>query len=92
MEKHTLIITEKPNAAQRVAKALDHKEKPKKIEEKGVPYFVAHRGEKKLVVVPALGHLYTIVQTQGKRNYYPIFNFKWAPRYLAERGTKQIRA
>jgi len=92
MGKYTLIITEKPNAAQRVAKALDHKEKPKKIEEKGVPYFVAHRGEKKLVVAPALGHLYTIVQTQGKRNYYPIFNFKWAPRYVAERGAKQIRA
>jgi DNA topoisomerase IA len=34
MEKYTLIITEKPDAAQRIAQALDQKGKPKKMEEK----------------------------------------------------------
>ena len=90
MEKYTLIITEKPDAAQRIAQALDQKGKPKKVEEKNVPYFLAQR-DKPLVVVPALGHLYTVVHIGKGRNYYPVFNFKWAPRYLAERGTKQIR-
>jgi len=90
MEKYTLIITEKPDAAQRIAEALDSKGKPKKAEEKTVPYFMANR-DKPLVVVPALGHLYTVVHEHGRRNYYPVFNFKWAPRHLAEKGAKQIK-
>ena len=91
MEKYTLIITEKPDAARRIAKALDLKGKPEKVEENGVPYFLADR-DRKLVVVPALGHLYTLVHDRGGRNYYPVFNFKWAPRYKAERGAKETRA
>ncbi len=90
MEKYTLIITEKPDAAKRIAEALDRQGKPKKLKENGVPYFVAKR-DRELVVVPALGHLYTITQERGKRDYYPVFNFKWAPRHLAERGAKGIR-
>ncbi len=90
MEKYTLIITEKPDAARRIARELDISGKPKKVEEKGVPYFIAHRN-RKLVVVSALGHLYTVVHERGSRNYYPVFNFKWAPRYLVEKGAKQTR-
>jgi len=90
MEKYTLIITEKPDAAQRIATALDNKEKPQKLKENNVPYFVAQR-DKKLVIAPALGHLYTIMHERGGRNDYPIFDFKWVPRYLAERGAKKIR-
>ena len=90
MEAHTLIITEKPDAAERIAKALDLRGKPKKKKEKGVPFFEAYR-DKKLVVVSALGHLYTVVQERGKRNYYPVFNFRWVPRYRAERKAEQIR-
>jgi len=90
MEKYTLIITEKPDAAERMAKALDYKGKPEKVEEDGVPYFLAQR-DQKLVLVPALGHLYTVVHERGRRNYYPVFNFKWAPRYSAERGAKETR-
>ena len=90
MGKYALIITEKPDAAKRIAEALDRQGKPKKLKENGVPYFVAQR-DRELVVVPALGHLYTIVHERGKRNYYPVFNFRWAPRHLAERGAKGIR-
>jgi len=91
MEKYTLILTEKPNAAKRIAQALDQKGKPKRVEEKNVSYFLAKR-DKLLVVVSALGHLYTVMHIGKGRNYYPVFNFKWAPRYLAERGAKHIRA
>jgi len=90
MGKYALIITEKPDAAKRIAQALDRRGKPKKVEENGVPYFLAQR-DRELVVVPALGHLYTVVHERGRRNYYPVFNFKWAPRHLAERGAKRIR-
>ncbi len=90
MEKHTLIVTEKPDAANRIAKALDSEGKPEKNEENGVPYYIARR-DKKIVVVPAIGHLYTVAHERGKRNYYPVFCFKWAPRHVVERGSKEIR-
>ena len=90
MEKYTLIVTEKPEAARRIAEALNLKGKPKKHEENGVPYYIAERN-KKIVIVPALGHLFTVTHERGGRNYYPVFNFMWAPRYKAERGAQQIR-
>jgi DNA topoisomerase-1 len=90
MEKYTLIITEKPDAAQRIASALDAQGKAKKMEHNGVPYYVAER-DKEIIVVPALGHLYTVAEERSGRNHYPVFSFKWVPRYVAERGAKQIR-
>jgi len=90
MGKYTLIITEKPDAAQRIASALNEKGKAKKTEDNGVPYYVAQR-DKEIVVVPALGHLYTVAEERKGRNYYPVFNFRWAPRHTVERGAKQIR-
>ena len=90
MKNYTLIVTEKPDAAKRIAVALDRQGKPKQLKENGVPYFVASR-DRKLVVVPALGHLYTIVHETGTRSNYPVFNFKWTPRHLAEKAAKRIR-
>ena len=90
MEKYTLIITEKPDAAQRIASALDLNGKAKKMEDNGVPYYVAER-DKPIIVVPAIGHLYTVAEERSGRNYYPVFSFKWVPRYMAERGARQIR-
>jgi len=90
MEKYTLIITEKPDAAKRIAEALDLKGKPERADEESVPYFIANR-RKPIVVVPALGHLYTVTHEHGRRNQYPVFTFKWAPRYLAERNAKQTK-
>ncbi|MEM3622462.1 MAG: DNA topoisomerase I [Candidatus Bathyarchaeia archaeon] len=90
MGNYTLIITEKPDAAQRIASALDTHGKARKMEEKGVPYYVAER-DKEIIVVPAIGHLYTVAEESGGRNYYPVFNFRWVPRYAVERGAKQIR-
>jgi DNA topoisomerase-1 len=90
MKKYTLIVTEKPDAAHRIASALNEKGKAEKKEDNGVPYYVAKR-DKEIVVVPALGHLYTVAEERKGRDYYPVFNFRWVPRYAAERGAKQIR-
>jgi len=90
MGKYTFIITEKPDAAQRIASALDLKGKAKKMEDNGVPFYVAER-DKQIIVVPAIGHLYTVAEEKSGRNYYPVFNFRWVPRYIAEKGAKQIR-
>jgi DNA topoisomerase-1 len=87
---YTLIITEKPDAANRIAAALDAAGKAKKIVENGVPYYVARR-DKDLVVVPALGHLYTVASEKKERGKYPVFGCKWVPLYLAERGARRTR-
>jgi DNA topoisomerase-1 len=89
LEKYTLIITEKPDAANRIAMALDAEGKPKKTVSSGVPYYQAYR-DGRIVVVPALGHLYTITSKQKGRRY-PVFDYKWVPLYLAERGASRIR-
>ena len=87
--KHTLIIAEKPDAALKIATALDNKEAPKKMHDHGVPYYVAFR-DKEIFVVSALGHLYTIVDDQKGANY-PVFKFKWVPKHLIEKKATQIR-
>ncbi len=89
MGKYTLIITEKPDAASRIASALDAEGKAEKTVENGVPYYVAKRSEK-IVVVPALGHLYTVASVKKRKREYPVFDFQWVPRYLAERGAARI--
>ena len=90
MGKYTLIITEKPDAANRIASALDVAGKAKKIVDNGVPYYVAKRSMD-IVVVPALGHLYTVASEKKGRDHYPVFNYQWVPLYLAERGARRIR-
>ena len=90
MGRYTLIVTEKPDAAQRIAFALDVQGKAKRMEHNGVPYYVAKR-DKEIVVVPAVGHLYTVAEEKSGRSHYPVFNFKWVPRYVAEKGAKRIR-
>jgi DNA topoisomerase I len=89
LEKYTLIITEKPDAANRIATALDVEGKPKKNVSNGVPYYQAFCNGN-LVVVPALGHLYTITSKKRGRGY-PVFDYQWVPRYIAERGASRIR-
>jgi DNA topoisomerase-1 len=90
LRSYTLIITEKPDAASRIASALDADGKAEKRVENGVPYYVAKRSED-IVVVPALGHLYTVASKKRGEKSYPVFDFHWVPRYLAERGAAQIR-
>jgi DNA topoisomerase-1 len=85
-----LIITEKPDAANRIASALDATGKAKKMEDNGVPYYMAKKSGD-IVVVPALGHLYTVASKRKGRNDYPVFDLQWVPRYLAERGAARIR-
>jgi DNA topoisomerase-1 len=90
LQKYTLIITEKPDAASRIASALDAEGKAEKMVENSVPYYVAKRSED-IIVVPALGHLYTVASAKKRKREYPVFDFQWVPRYVAERGAARIR-
>jgi DNA topoisomerase-1 len=90
LEKYTLIVTEKPDAANRIAAALDAAGKAKRLVANGVPYYMAKR-DKDIVIVPALGHLYTVAAEKKQRGKYPAFSYQWVPVYLAKRGAKRTR-
>ncbi|MFB3888592.1 MAG: DNA topoisomerase I [Candidatus Bathyarchaeia archaeon] len=90
MEEYALVITEKPDAANRIAIALDANGKPKRTMKNGVPIYVAER-DRTVVVVPALGHLYTVTDEAETRGQYPVFSLRWASLYEADRKDKRTR-
>ena len=63
---YELIITEKPNAALKIANALASG-KPIKKSVKGVSYYEITHGNKDIVVGCAVGHLYTVAETEKKK-------------------------
>ena len=87
----TLIVCEKPDAAQRVARALDEENLPRKIESQGVPYFECHTKDEQLIVCSALGHLYG-VDSKGRssRRSYPIWDYHWAAKHLFDRASTRL--
>ena len=86
----TLIISEKPNAALRLAEALNISKKLKENKKSGMSYFEIQTKEGKAIVCSASGHLYKIdIKGDEKRNHYPIWDFTWKPKYLVERNQKR---
>lgn len=76
--KRVLVICEKPMAAMRIASALDERGSPREERELGVSYFISRRGDVELIVVSALGHLFTV--TGARRGLgYPVFEIRWVP-------------
>jgi DNA topoisomerase-1 len=77
---YTLIISEKPSAAQRIAYALAEG----KVEKVGkvTYYFKFKRGGKDIIVVPAVGHLFVLDEKDKKAKWtYPVFDVEWRPTY-----------
>lgn len=79
---YTLIISEKPDAARRIAEAIADK-KPKKVEKRGAPYYEFSVKNKKHICVPAVGHLFVLTPSKdnSKGWTYPVFNLEWTPTY-----------
>jgi DNA topoisomerase-1 len=77
MTGYELIISEKPNAAKRIAEALADSKTIKKAE-KGVPYYELTHNKKDIVVACAVGHLYTVAEKK-KSFSYPSFDLEWKP-------------
>jgi len=77
----TIIIAEKPDAAERLALALADGKPKKKASNSGVSYYEFERNGKKHIVVAAVGHLFNLKQTGGKGWTYPVFDVSWEPSY-----------
>src|SRR3989338_2698589 len=75
---YELIITEKPNAAKRIAEALADG-KPIKESYQGVPYYKVTHGKNDVVVACAVGHLYGLAEKEKKGWKFPVFDIEWKP-------------
>jgi DNA topoisomerase I len=73
-----LIITEKPQAANKIASALSTS--AKKYLENSVPFYELERDGKKIIVASAVGHLFNLTYIKGQTGF-PIFNLEWVPSY-----------
>ncbi|HJX23184.1 MAG TPA: DNA topoisomerase I [Candidatus Bathyarchaeia archaeon] len=89
---YTLIIAEKPDAAARIAEALNDKGRPAKHARNGVPYYIGSRKGKEFVACSSIGHLYTVAAEDAGRFHYPVFSFNWVPKFTVERNSKYQRA
>ncbi|ODS40976.1 DNA topoisomerase I [Candidatus Altiarchaeales archaeon WOR_SM1_SCG] len=76
----TLIVTEKPKVAERIAKSLGKSVK-KQFRNK-VPYYEV--GEN--IVAPAVGHIYGLKEKNAKWTY-PVFDIEWVPAYEVNEGS-----
>lgn len=76
---YILIITEKPQAAGKIAAALSDG-KDNKITKAGVSYYDLERDGKHIIVSCAVGHLFTVSQTKNGTGY-PIFDIGWYPNF-----------
>jgi len=83
-KEYSLIITEKPQAANKIATALADSS-PRQIKEGKVSYYeLSHKGQK-IVVANAVGHLFNLNYKAGQKGY-PIFELEWTPSYEKKSG------
>lgn len=87
---YQLIICEKPSAAAKISRALGGGSvRSRRV--KGVPTYWFSRGGREIVAVPALGHLFTVVQKEPGWSF-PIFNMAWVPSYEAGGRANRTRS
>ena len=79
-----LIISEKPNAAKRIAEALADG-KPIREGKQGVYYYKVTHGKKDILVACSVGHLYGLAQKEGKKGI-PVFEIEWKPIHETSRS------
>ncbi|MEK6825933.1 MAG: DNA topoisomerase [Nanoarchaeota archaeon] len=78
-----LIITEKPQAAAKIAQALGNN---RKFSENNVPYYELEKDSKKIIVASAVGHLFNLTYVSGQKGW-PIFQVEWQPSHLTKSAT-----
>src|SRR2546426_2671302 len=87
----TLIVCEKPDAAARVARALDEDGEPRRTETQGVPVYESRNRHETILVCSAIGHLYAVdSKTRTSRRYYPVWDFDWKPKHLIDKKSARL--
>jgi DNA topoisomerase-1 len=81
-----LIVAEKPSVAGKIANAIGRAQKKNRA---GVPYYEVDTGGETVLVAPAVGHVYSLQETENKKwnLNYPQFNIEWDPIYEVQKGS-----
>ncbi len=74
-----LIITEKPQAAEKISAALSDGT-ARRYSENGIPFYEFKKDGENIIVACAVGHLFSLSQ-DVKGSGYPIFEVSWKPNY-----------
>ncbi len=82
---YVLVIAEKPKAADKIAAALNLSIK-KVIN--GVRVWGGFFDGRRFLVAPAVGHLFSL---DTEESGFPVFTYKWVPRWLVEKESKYAR-
>lgn len=83
--EYVLVIAEKPKAADKIAAALNLSIK-KVIN--GVRVWSGFFNGRRLLVAPAVGHLFSL---DTEESGFPVFTYKWVPRWLVEKESRYAR-
>src|SRR2546430_14515329 len=87
----TLIVCEKPDAAARVARALDEDGDPRRIDTKGAKFYESRNKHETSIIAPAIGNLYAVdSKTRTSRRYYPVWDFDWKPKHLIDKKSARL--
>ncbi len=79
----TLIITEKPNVAERIAHAIGKGEE-RRLSKDGATYHQI----KDIYIAPAVGHIYSLKEKTKAGWRYPVFDIDWAPSYTVNKNSE----
>ena len=85
------MLSEKPDAAQKIAQALA--DKGTLLEEKNnkTRYYWFKRAGKNYLVLPAVGHLFTLRDLEKGKWTYPVFENEWVPVFEADKNASYSR-
>ncbi len=84
---YVLGIAEKPQAARRLAYALDENNKPTIKKLRNISVFVCTRDNNRIVIAPAVGHLFTL-SSIGKTWNYPVLDYEWVPSHTVDKSAR----
>ncbi len=80
-----LVIAEKPSVAQKIASAIGNAQKKSRA---GVAYYEVDTPDGKVLVAPAVGHVFSLQEKKNKKwnLEYPVFDIEWDPIYEVEKA------
>lgn len=83
----TVMIGEKPKVASRIANALgDYSIK----ENRGVKNYIIETDREKIIIAPAVGHIFNLEQTEEGWDY-PVFEVEWKPIFETSDGADYVK-
>lgn len=84
---HEVIICEKPKSSEKIAQAISPNASEKKY--KKISYWEIEENGKKITVLSAVGHLFTLKPKNSKEKY--LFDLEWVPLYDVDKKKGYIK-